>query len=64
MQSFTLVKSFLLIKVNDSLKYIQTPPRLILFGWSALSSNEYPIICMFTSSLGIVEPKKVSDRHT
>ena len=63
MQSFTLVKSFLLIKGNGSLKYIQTPPRLILFGWSALS-KEYPIICMFTSSLGIVEPKKVSDRHT
>ena len=44
------------------MKYIQTPPRLISFGWLALS-NEYPFICMFTSSLGIVESKKVSDRH-
>ena len=61
MHYFILVKSFLLIK--DYLKYIQTPPRLVLFGWSALS-NEYPFICMFTSSLGIVESKKVSDRHT
>ena len=63
MQSFILVKSFLLIKGNDSLKYIQTPPRLILFGRSALS-NEYPFICMFRSSLGIIESKKVLDRHT
>ena len=63
MQSFTLVKSFLLIKGNNSLKYIQTPPRLISYGWSTLS-NEYPLICMFMSSLGTVESKKVSDRHT
>ena len=42
---------------------MQPPPRLISFGWSALS-NEYPFICMFISSLGIVESKKVSDRHT
>ena len=60
-QSFILVKSFLLIKGNDSLKYKQTPPHLISFGWSALS-NEYLFICM--SSLGIVESKKVSDRHS
>ena len=63
MQSVVLVKSFLLIKGNDSLKYMQTPPHLISFGWSALS-NKYLFICMFTSSLGIVESKKVSDRHT
>ena len=63
MQSFILVKSFLLIKGNDSLKYMQTPPRLIAFGWSALG-NEYLFIFMFTSSLGIVESKKVTDRHT
>ena len=63
MQSFILVKSFLLIKGNDSLKYMQTALRLILFAWSALS-NEYLFICMFTSSLGIVESKNVSDRHT
>ena len=63
MQSFILVRSVLLIKGNDSLKYMQTPPRLIPFGWSALS-NEYPFICMFTSSLVVVESEKVSDRHT
>ena len=42
---------------------MQTPPCLISFGWSALS-NDYPFICMFTSSLGIYEAKKVSDRYT
>ena len=63
MQSVVLVKSFLLIKGNDSLKYMQTPPHLISFGWSALS-NKYLFICMFMSSLGIVESKKVSDRPT
>ena len=45
------------------MKYIQTPPRLISFGWSTLG-NEYPFICTFMSSLGTVESKKVSDRHT
>ena len=63
MQSSILVKSFLLIKGNDSLKNIQTSPRLISFEWSALS-DEYSFICMFMSLLGIVEYKKVSDRHT
>ena len=62
-KSFILVKSFLLIKGNDSLKYIRTPPHLISFGCIAVS-NEYPFIYMFTSSLGTVESKKVSDRHT
>ena len=52
-----------IISSNYCLKYMQTAPRLILFGSSALS-NEYPFICMFTSSLGIVESKNVSDRHT
>ena len=41
----------------------ETPPRLISFGWSALS-NEYSFICMFTLLLGIVESKKVWDGHT
>ena len=50
------------MKGNHSLKYMQTPPRLISFGWSALS-NEYPVICMFTSSLGKAESKQVSDRY-
>ena len=62
-QSFILVKSFPQIKGNDSLKYIQTPPRLISFGWSD-RMNEYSFFCTFTSSLGIVESKKVSGRHT
>ena len=35
----------------------------MLFGWSAVS-NQYPFICMFTSSLGIVESKNISNRHT
>ena len=42
---------------------MQTTPRLMLFGWSALS-NEYPFICMFRSSSGMVESKNVSDRQT
>ena len=42
---------------------MQTPPRLILLRWSALS-NKYPFICMFTSSSSMVESKKVSDRYT
>ena len=35
----------------------------MLFGLSALS-QEYPFICMFTSSSGKIESKNVSDRHT
>ena len=42
---------------------MQTTPRLMLFGWSALS-NEYPFISMFTLSPGMVESKNISDRHT
>ena len=34
----------------------------MLFGWSAIS-NEYPFICMLTSSPGMVESKNVSDKH-
>ena len=35
----------------------------MLFGWSALS-NEYPFICIFISSSGMVKSKIVLDRHT
>ena len=35
----------------------------MLFGWFALG-NEYPFICMFTLSSGMVESKNVSYRYT
>ena len=37
--SFVLLRSLHLISGKDSLKYIQTPPHLLLFGWSSLNNE-------------------------
>ena len=41
---------------------MQIPPGLMLFGWSTLN-KEQPLILLCSSMWGIVESKKVSDRH-
>ena len=62
MQSFILVKSFLLSKGNDSLKYIH------LHVWYHLDDQLLVMsTCLFVCFiclLGKVKSKNVSDRHT
>ena len=60
--SFILLRLLRLISGKDSLKYMQIPPGLMLFGWSTLN-KEQPLILLRSSLWGIVESKKVSDRH-
>ena len=62
MQSFILVKSFLLIKGNNSLKYIHLHVWYHLNDQLLLMST--CLFVCFICLLGIVKSKNVSDRHT
>ena len=47
---------------KECLKYIQTPPRLLVLGWPALRM-EKPLMFIFPSVKSIVESKRISRKH-
>ena len=56
--AFVLVKLFLSILIDSLMN-----STLMFFGWSVLSS-ECQFMAMFSSLMGTIESKKVSEKHT